>query len=221
MNDTHILPLVKFQALVLAPFGVALLLLALAYGCQRTAPEPPKQVQTITLENLQTAYAKSIRYQQMYSSFSKRAEKDRFPNVANLYRAVARSEGVHASNHASLMRSRQAEPQPVTIDSVVVGNTLQTLKMALSSEELEVESMYPNLIQTALAEKFSEAAEQFNFTKQADARQLDLLKDAQDRAGRIARVPYLVCTGCGYIFTSDETSECPTCHVGKDRFEKI
>ena len=63
MKDSHILPLLKFQVFILAPFGLAMLLLALAYGCQRTYPVQRKQVEAIPLENLQTANTKSVRYQ--------------------------------------------------------------------------------------------------------------------------------------------------------------
>jgi rubrerythrin len=211
----------NFFLLVIAPFGVMLFILALLYGCQQNKSEAPKPAALVTFDNLQVAYGKSVKYEHMYTLFAQRAEKERLKDVARMYRAIARSEGIHAANHASLMRSHNSEPKMPEIESLAVGTTLQSLKMALSSEEIEVESMYPNLIRTAELENLPEAIEQFNRTKDADARQVELLKDALDSGTKIAKVQYFVCTGCGYILTSEKTDECPTCHSKKEKFEKI
>lgn len=221
MQVNVILDKVRFHFFLL-PFIAALTLFSLPYGCKQDQPSnQQKQVTQITLENLQTAYAKSIKHKAMYERFAQRAEKERLKEVANLYRAVARSEDIHAANHAQLMRSRGIESKMPVVDSLSIGTTLQTLKMALSSEEIEIESMYANLIRTAEVEQFSDAVDQFEKTRNADTRQMELMKEALDKNAKIAKTPYFVCVGCGFIMTSDKTDECPTCHAKKDRFEKI
>ncbi|HJW28295.1 MAG TPA: ferritin family protein [Saprospiraceae bacterium] len=206
----------------LFPFFAALALFTLPYGCkQEQQSDQQKQVTQITLENLQIAYGKSVKHKAMYETFAQRAEKERLREVANLYRAVAHSEGIHAYNHAQLMRSHGIDAKMPALDSLSIGTTLQTLKMALSSEEIEVESMYANLIRTAEMEKFPEAVQQFENTRNADTRQMELMKEALDKNGKIVKSPYFVCAGCGFIMTSDKTVECPTCHAKKDRFQKI
>ncbi len=205
----------------LIPFVLLLLLLALNYGCEKKKEQPKEQQPTVTLENLQSAYVKALRHNFMYTKFVPQAEKEKNVPVANLYRAVARSEEIHAQRHAELLRSKGIEPRPPQYDSISVGTLMQTLKMALSSEEIEVESMYPNLVRTAEAEKFPAATEQFTFCLEGDARQMELMKEAQDKNGKIQKVTYLVCPGCGYIFTSEEVEECPTCKTTKDKFEKM
>ena len=174
----------------------------------------------VTIENLHTAYAKEVNRQQKYARFIKQADKDRLPGIANLYRAVARSEEIHAANHATLLRKHGVEPQPSAKDSVIVGNTLQTLKMAMSSERAEIESLYPNLIQTAELEQYPEAVEHFKKTRDADVRHLELFKEALDKKGRIKKVQYVVCTQCGYVITSQKTETCPNCSAKKDSLEK-
>ena len=221
MKGWSLFPLIRFRLLALIPSGITLALIALLSGCQQKEPEPPKPTAVITLDNLQTAYAKSVKYQNMYSRFVKQAEKEKMKSVADLYRAAARSEEIHAAQHASLMRSRSVEPQAPVIDSITVGTTLQTLKMAVSSEEIEAESMYPNLIHTAELENFSEAVEQFKFVRDADARHNELFQEALNKAGKIPKVPYYICSKCGFIMTSNKTEECPTCHTKKDKFEKV
>ena len=125
---------------------VAFLLRTVLYGCQEKTPEPEKVNPTMTIENLQTAHGKELKWQQMNTAFVKQAEKERMSNVANLYRVAAHSEEIRAENHARLLRGHGVEPTRPAKDSVIVGKTLQTLKKAPSSEQLEIELLYPNLI---------------------------------------------------------------------------
>ncbi len=211
----------QFHLWTIVPFGIALWLLAfLPYGCEQKAQQQAPKA-TVTTDNLQTAYAKSIRHQRMYTRFVRQAEKEKLANIANLYRAIAQSESIHALNHATLLRTRGSEPKLPDVDSIAVGTTLQTFKMALSSEDIETESMYPNLIRTAGVEKDTVARDQFQKSMEADARQTELLKDASDRVGKIPKIDYYLCPGCGYIITSSSTEECPVCHAAKIRFEKV
>jgi rubrerythrin len=213
---------IQFHCWTIVPFGFALFMLAfLFYGCTEKSPENLPVKQTITNENLQTAYAKQMRQHFMYAKFVRPAEKEKQVNTANLYRAIARSEEIHAANHSSLMRARGIEPKAPQYDSVAVGTIVQTLKMSMGSEDIETESMFPNLIRTAGLEKDTVAMNQFQMTMEADNRQSELLKDAADHLGKIPKVPYLVCPGCGYIITSEQTEECPVCHARKEKFEKI
>jgi rubrerythrin len=210
-----------FQVLLVSLFGIPFLLLAFNFGCQKQKEDQGETKQKVTVENLQTAYAKSVNYVRMYNLFTRRAEKDRLLNVAHLYRAVARSEQVHANLHAQLLRQYGVEPVTPQEEAVTVGTTLQTLKLASSSEEIEYGKMYPNLIHTAELEKDSAAAAQFRLTQEVDTEHGELFKEALERAGRIPKASYYICTGCGYIMTSEKTDECPVCHSRKDKFEKI
>jgi rubrerythrin len=210
-----------FQLLILLLFGIPFLLLGSYFGCQKNKEESKETKRAVTVDNLQTAYAKSVKYARMYTLFSKRAERDRLLNVANLYRAVSRSEQIHADLHAGLLRKNGVEPVAPQEEAVPVGTTLQTLKLSMSSEEIEFGSMYPNLIHTAELEKDSMAAAQFRMTKEVDNQHAELFKEAFDRSGRIPKIQCFVCPGCGYILTSEKTEECPVCHSKKDKFEKV
>jgi rubrerythrin len=210
-----------FQVLLVSLFGIPFLLLAFNFGCQRQKDDQSETKQKVTIENVQTAYAKSVNYARMYSLFTRRAEKDRLLNVANLYHAVARSEQIHANLHAQLLRQYGVEPVTPQEEAVTVGTTLQTLKLASSSEEIEYGKMYPNLIHTAELERDSAAAAQFRLTQEVDTQHGELFKEALGRATRIPKASYYVCGGCGYIMTSEKTDECPVCHSRKDKFEKI
>ena len=212
---------ITFHCFLLLPFAAGLLMLAFLFGCQPKKAPPKEQLPTVTLENLQTAYNKEMNYQYMYSKFVAEAKKEKNKEMTNLFQAIVLSEQVHAQQHADLMRSKGVEPKAVSYDSISVGTIVQTLKMAVSCEEIETSSMYPNMIRTADAEKFPAAVEQMTQCKDGDARQAELLKDAQDHSGKIKKAQYYVCPKCGYIFNSEETSECPSCKTTKDKFSKI
>lgn len=192
----------------------------LTAGCQKSE-EPKEAPKTlVSVENLQTAYGVQLKRARMYELFVPQAEKEKYRGVAALYRALNRSESIHAAMHASLLRKHGAEPGQPKFDSTVVGTTMQTLKMALSCEELEHGSMYPNLSRTAALEEFQEGVDQFTMITAVEERHIELLREAQDRMGRID-AKFLVCPGCGYVVTSDQTEECPVCKAAKPKFEKI
>ena len=203
-------------ALALVVCTIPFLLLT---GCKKNDAKTLKP--EITLQNLQTAYDREMRISREYELFSKNAEKNRFSAIAGLYKAVSRSEKIHAEMAAALLRSKGVEVNPFVADSIVVGTVMQTLRMAVSDESLETESMYPNITRAAKAEKFLEAAESFEHSLNADKYNARLFKDALDKSGYITRVQYYVCPCCGYVMASDTTKECPECHEKQEKFEKI
>ncbi len=118
---------------------VVALALALS-GCNKKEESAPV-TQKITVDNLQTAYGASVKRVTWYKRFVPKAEKERFPSVANLFKAVIRSEEIRGANHAKLLKSFGVEPQQPIIDSIAVGTTLQALKMATSTEGIQAESI--------------------------------------------------------------------------------
>lgn len=208
---------IRFSTLLV----VGILVIIVVDACQKKPGDTASLKSLVTTENLQTAYGSSKKRALWYSRFVQTADKEKLTNVALLFKAVARSEEVHAANHAMLLRSRGIEPKEQPIDSVPVGVTRQSLKMALSTESFECESLYPRMIRTAEVERWPEAATQFRQTKDADARHAELLKQASDYAGNISRATYYICPGCGYIVTSEETEHCPICSTKNEKFLRM
>ena len=52
-----------------------------------------------TEDNIQQAFSGESRANRLYRLFAEKAEKDGYPQVARLFRAVAEAETVHARNH--------------------------------------------------------------------------------------------------------------------------
>jgi len=75
------------------------------------------------------AYAGESQVHMKYLILADVAEKEGFPNVAKLFRAIAFAELVHARNHFKALGN--------------VRDTVENLQMAIDGETFEVEEMYP------------------------------------------------------------------------------
>src|SRR5512137_2844110 len=72
-------------------------------GCKSNEP-PPKPVATI--ENLKVAHACAFKRSMWYGMAADAAEKERLGNLAMMFRAISRSEAIHASLHEQLLQSK-------------------------------------------------------------------------------------------------------------------
>ena len=203
----------------------ALSMLFLLASCQKKEEvKQPVATQTaqklVTIDNLQAAYGAEMKRSLWYDRFAKQAMKENLGDIAVLFRAISRSEKVHADNAAKLLKSKGFEPVAPAIDSIPPGKAKQYLKLSLSNENLE-HNIYGADTATAQAEHFTEAAVWFAQALEADGRHARLLKKAIDQETNFARLPYMMCPECGYIVGSDKFDECPVCKTKKEKFQKI
>ena len=92
-----------------------------------------------TQENLQSAFAGESQANRKYLFFADKAEKEGYPQIARLFRAVAEAETVHAYNHLEAMGG--------------IGSTKDNLKAAISGEHYEFVEMYPDFTRQAASGK--------------------------------------------------------------------
>ena len=212
------------SSLIFVAFVSTLLLVGCGKKDEQKQPAQTQQQQQTqilaTLNNLQTAYGAELKRSLWYDRFAKQAQKENLGDIVVLFRALSRSEKVHADNDAKLLKSKGVDAITPAIDSVRPGKARQYLKQAQSSENVE-ELTYPGFIQKAQEEQFTEAVEQFKNQLAADERHGRLLKRAIEQEGSLPRVPYVMCPECGYIVGSDKIEECPICKTKKDKFQKL
>ena len=175
----------------------------------------------VTIQNLQTAYARACQHSKMYALFVRQAEKEHNKKIAGLFRALSRSEEIRAANHAASLLRNGMEAVPPKSENVVVGTVEQTLKMAMNSEDLQGSKMYPDMITTAEAEHDTGDVRQFTMAKGIDARHYELIFEAINNIGDIAKAQFTICSGCGYVFASGPEDDCPVCHASKNMIEKL
>lgn len=187
-------------------------------------PEVPKPeaAKTTTLDNLQTAYDGESNAHERYVAFAKKADEEGYGQVARLFRAAARSEGIHADSFADAIKKLGGPPK-VDKKKPEVKATKENLTMALIGESLERDVMYPAFVKQAKAEDKKDAAQAFNYALQAETAHAKLYQEALDNIDqwKTGKKEFFVCSVCGNTVVKIDLEKCPVCLMPKSKFEKI
>lgn len=189
----------------LSSLVIAIVLIA---GCSEQPETPP--VPTATIENLKVAHACALKRSVWYGAAANEADAERLGNLAAMFRAISRSQGIHASRYEQLLLSKGASTDTSKAACPPLGTTRQALKMAQSLERTQVEGLYPPMISAAVKESWPEAAEQFRLAGLVGAGHQTYLEEAADRNGTVPMRAYRVCTTCGQIVAETDTT-CAVC----------
>jgi rubrerythrin len=175
-----------------------------------------------TLENLQAAYNGESNAHAKYAAFAKKADEEGYPGVASLFRAAAKSEEIHAANHAAVIRKMEGKPK-AQIKAAEVKTTAENLKAAVEGESYERDHMYPAFIEKARAEGKGDAVRSFNYAKSAEAGHAKLYQAALDNLAEYRTGPrdFYVCGICGNTVTVVNFVTCPVCRQPKEKYEKV
>jgi rubrerythrin len=144
-----------------------------------------------------------------YSIYADVAEKEGYPNVARMFRAISYAEQVHASNHARNLG--------------YVGSTEENLSDAIKGETFEVEEMYPVYMETAELQNESGAKRAFHYAMEAEkihAKMYSEAKDIVEKGKDTGDENIYICPTCGYTHVGDEPDACPVCGY-KGEFKKF
>ncbi len=164
----------------------------------------------VTLKNLKDAFAGESQAHMKYMLFAELAEREKLPEVARLFRAASYSEQIHATNH---------------LRALGVGKTLANLEAALAGETFEIDSMYPEYIEAAIAEEEKRARGSMEDAMAAEKVHAALYGQAKEAVavGQDAALPKLwVCSVCGYTMEGDEAPDnCPICRALKKLFREF
>lgn len=176
-----------------------------------------------TLDNLQAAFNGESNAHAKYTAFAVKADEEGYKSVAALFRATALSEGIHAKKHAAAIKKLGAEAK-ADVGKPEVKSTKENLEAALAGETYEMETMYPEFIKTATAEKNKQALRSFKGAMAAEAEHAKLYKQAlADLDGwKTAGKTFMVCDVCGYTLLTDPTlMKCPVCAAPKEKFTTV
>lgn len=193
------------------------ILLILFVGCSSEQSQPARPETTI--ENMKTAHAVAFRRVEYYRAAAELAQHERLGNLSTLYKAIARSEEIHTQGHERLLLEQKAATDTAKSPHLPLGSIRQILKMGLSLETTETRGIYPPMLVGATKEEWTDAMTQFQQFQKADERHLELLTEAQNKAGVLSIHRYCVCQTCGYIAVDQDTmTTCVVC--GKNGWEK-
>jgi len=161
----------------------------------------------MTRANLEAAFAGESQAHVKYLIFADRAEREGFPNVARLFRAVSYAEQMHANNHFRTLGN--------------VGETLANLVAAIEGETYEVEEMYPAFGAVAELQGERGAARSNKWALEAGkvhagmyemARQA-VLAGVDTKVGKVQ-----VCGVCGWTVEGEPPERCPLCGAKREKF---
>ncbi len=161
-------------------------------------------------DDLKAAFAGESQANRKYLAFAKKADEEKLPNVAILFRAAAAAETIHAHGHLRVLKG--------------IKSTTENLKEAVAGEHYELSQMYPDFIKDAETDGNKEAAKSFNKALAAEKVHHKLyeeaLKAVESGKDKDAKDIY-VCSKCGMTFEGEAPDKCPVCRAPKDRINKI
>ncbi|MGC2613979.1 MAG: rubrerythrin family protein, partial [Terracidiphilus sp.] len=162
-----------------------------------------------TLENLQTAFNGESNANARYLAFAKQAQSEGYGEVASLFRAAARAEKIHAMNHAAVIEELGVLPQ-ANIEAPAVKSTRENLEAAIKGETYERDTMYPDFLKQARADRNSHAVRTLNLAKTAESEHARLYEAALanlDQLKGTKEATYYVCPVCGYTASEAKFSK--------------
>lgn len=213
-----------------ACFAALLMLVSLA-PAQETKPAKPAEKpgttrpaapKATTLDNLQTAYEAERSAHERYVAYAKKADEEGCAPVASLFRAAARSEEIHANNHAEVIKKMGGTPKG-EVKKQEAKSTTENLAMAVIAENLESDLMYPAFIKQGKEEDNKDAVQAFTYAQQSEKNHATLYKQALDNFNewKTGKKDFFVCGVCGNVVVKVDFEKCPVCFAPKSKYEKI
>ena len=203
------------------PYLEAILSLLLPAAVVASAKNTASEA-TTTIDNLQAAFDGESNAHHRYVAFAKKADEEGYGEVASLFRAAARAEEIHASNHAAVLRKLGADPK-TTIETTAVASTRENLQVAIAGEAYERDQMYPSFITEAKGSKNSEAIRTFTYALKTEAEHARLYSEALKNLDQLRgkKRTYYVCEVCGYTTEKLNFLRCLVCGATKDKYTPI
>jgi len=178
----------------------------------------------MTAENLRSAFGGESQAHMRYLIWAEKAEKDQFPNVARMFRAISRAEQSHATGHFRAM-GEVAGAFPVTSGAGFgYGATSENLAGAIEGETFEIEEMYPAYLEVAKMQGEAAAVKSMTYAIEAEkihAAMYAKAKDAVDAGKDVTLGPVHICPLCGYTHEGDLPDRCPICNLAGAMFESF
>ncbi len=178
----------------------------------------------MTKQFLLNAFAGESMAHMRYLAFADIAEREGFPNVARLFRAIAYAEQVHATNHYRVLGELNSDELVFAGTPIGPGNTSKNLELAIRGEEFEVNEMYPVYLEAARFQKESEAERSFTYALEAEKIHAQLYREAKSYVDKGSDMPLKgkiwICPICGHTYVGDEPPDkCPICGAPKNIYK--
>ncbi len=164
----------------------------------------------MTEKNLQDAFCGESKAAMKYSIYSEVADRNGFPNVSELFKAIAYAETVHATNHYQNLG--------------MIKSTSGNLEDAIEGEHYEVNEMYPVFNEVAKFQNERGAEVSTRYALEAEKIHESLYKSALESVSEkkdIQPSDIFICPVCGYTVIGEAPEKCPVCGTKGTKFKKF
>ena len=171
-----------------------------------------------TIVNLKVSITHETNSRAKYLAFAEKAEEEGYKSIANMFRAVAKAESIHARSHNDVLIKLGELEFTATAETPTVKSTIENLQAAIDDEKKEYTVTYPGFIATAKKEKCNNAIETFTLANLAEEnhemRFSEVLKAIENK--QTVPLVFFVCARCGGMFTN-HFSKCGICQTDTER----
>ncbi len=182
-----------------------------------------------TIKNLSKAFIGESQARNRYSFYAKRALKEGYEQMSDIFLLTAENEREHASWLLKLINQLKEDENDIIVEAstptTLSDSTEDNLKAAIAGENHEHTEMYPEFADTAEQEGLTDIAKRLRAIaiaeKHHEERFKKLLKEIQDKTvfEKEKEVSW-VCRKCGYVHDGKTPpDECPSCGHEENFFE--
>lgn len=134
----------------------------------------------MTEQNLINAFGGESQANMRYFHFANQADKEDFPNVARLFRAIAHAEYIHAGDHYRELKHLEGGFVANSMAAFGPRETRKNLQLAFWGEEFEITEMYPAYIEVAKFQGEKDAQRSFEWSWGTEKMHKELFEKAKE-----------------------------------------
>ncbi len=165
----------------------------------------------MTEDDLKYAFAGESQAHVKYIIFSQEAQNEGKPKLANVFKAIAHAEFIHAKNHLRALGG--------------INKSGENISVAFNGENYEIEEMYPVFNEVAKFQNEKEAERSTHYALEAEKIHRDIYKKAKElvNSGKdFNGETVYICPVCGHTHVGLKAPDkCPVCGCSKDRYVKF
>jgi rubrerythrin len=175
----------------------------------------------MTQQNMINAFGGESMANMRYRHFANQADKENYPHVARLFRAISHAEYIHAGDHYRELKHLEDGFVANSMGAFGPGDTLKNLGLAIAGETFEIEEMYPAYMAIAESQEEKSAYRSFEWSYKTEKKHRALFEKAKEAVAQEKDMdlgPVQVCDVCGYTLEGDAPDKCPVCNSPKEKF---
>lgn len=180
-----------------------------------------EHMKQMTAQNLMNAFGGESQAHMRYLYFASQAEKEKYQNVARLFRAVSHAEYVHAGDYYRQLKHLKGGFMSCSMTAFGPGDTKKNLDLAIMGETYEINEVYPVYIQVAKFQDEKGALRSFEYCYNCEKEHRRLFEKAVKAVEREMDVNLgnvVVCNVCGFTIEGEIPDKCPLCNASKEKY---